>query len=146
MVDYIYSSLPTVNPDLKAFVESVKNSDMSDKGIQTLHYEKENTQLKVVFGTDLSTGDKTKLDNLVSEMTPVKHELDRVSILGQILSNAVDQAQVDRLLDGLNSYPAFAFCLDNFNYPLAMTQVQKALDDEIITQDDYDLINSYIPS
>lgn len=145
--EYIYNDVPTSRPDLQDFVSDVRASDMTNKKIRRADWNADEDTLVVNFDADLSSADKTILDTLVSEITAIKENKDRSQIMAEILGGATSQEQLVRLLDAMDSYgTSFIACLDNLNYSLAMTRVQRALDAAAITQADYDLIDSIVPS
>lgn len=70
----------------------------------------------------------------------------RQTITGEIFLAAEPETQAPRLLDALDTHSSMLAALDNYNYPLAVLRVAKALSVGAIIQADYDLIVSKIPS
>lgn len=70
---------------------------------------------------------------------------DRKVILRNIMLTAEQTEQLPRLLDALDNYPSFLAALDNANWDLARSRVDKAKTEGKITQDDYNLVNLNIP-
>ncbi len=71
---------------------------------------------------------------------------ERRAIMAEVLSAAEPAEQLPRLLRAINTHSSVIIALDNLNYGLAIMCLQMALADGALTQDDYDLIASKIPS
>jgi hypothetical protein len=70
----------------------------------------------------------------------------RIQILNEIMAACEPAEQLPRMLDALDKYPSFIAALDNFNYPLARSRLNKALNAADILQADYDLCDGKIPA
>jgi hypothetical protein len=80
------------------------------------------------------------------EQTAAVKGKSRQNILNEILAAAEPTVQLPRMLNALDKYPSFIAALDGYNYPLARTRLDLAVANTDITQDDYDLADSKIPS
>jgi len=132
-----------------AYVEDkVHTSAMTDKAYTDISLNPEEGWLDIWFDTNLSVGDKTILDGIVSDSQGIiLIKKPRTRIMAEILFTAEpDPAQLSRLLDALDSYPSVAIALDGMNYELARMRVAKVLADGAITEDDYDLVMAIIPA
>ena len=69
----------------------------------------------------------------------------RIELFAAILGASTSLEQLDRFLNALDHYPSFSAALDNKNYTLARTRLSKALTNNKIIQEDYDLVDSIIP-
>ena len=70
----------------------------------------------------------------------------RELIYSEILSSAESITQLPRILDALDKYHSITVALDNGDYSLARIRATKARVASDITQADYDLFDSKIPS
>ena len=68
-MSYIYTYGKTTSPDIDWLHLSVINSSMTNKNIQYCSWSESSTNLDVFWDVELSSGDKTMLDNLV-DSTP----------------------------------------------------------------------------
>jgi hypothetical protein len=144
MIQYDYT--PGFAPHLWRISEKVKASDMTDKNIQRSDWNSESGELSVTFVSSLSAGDKTLLDDIVADSGIQQIYKNRKMVLSEIFEAVKDDpAQLGRILNSLDTKPSFAFALDGNNYVLARMIMQAALAESLVTQADYDLIDSIIP-
>ena len=130
----------------------VENSDMENKNISHCNWDaSDETGTLVVYFEgegELSSADKTKLDAFVADIVgfvPVnKSKMDIINeVFVEIQGN---QEQLARFIAAMNKYPLFALSLEDKGYDMARSQLLVALNAADITQADYDLVYSKIPT
>lgn len=65
MTEYIYPNKPT-SPNLSGILEAIAASEMTDKNVAGLRWDKEDETLKVFWTDSLDASDKTILDGIVA--------------------------------------------------------------------------------
>jgi hypothetical protein len=152
-MDYTYENLEQ-EPCLDFIVTSVLYSAMTDKALEGQRFdwltpEEDDGTLHVTFESELSVDDKAIFDGIVTaSLGKTRITKDRETIMAEILTAAQlsgDPTQLPRLLDALDNYTSIPVSLDNCNYPLARSRVDKALADGAITEADRTLVNACIP-
>lgn len=145
--EYKYEDLTAI-PN-QAYIDTyLVTSAMTNKNMVDISFNPEEMWLKVWFDLELSAEDKTIFDGIVSDsLGKVKVVRRREAIMSDILIAATpDSEQLSRLLDALDDYTSMAIALDNLNYALARSRVEKVYTDGRITEDDRNLVLTYIPT
>lgn len=63
---YLYNNI-TSHPDLDIINNDINSSNMSNKNVDYLRWDEDLALLTITWNSELSTEDKTILDNIVSE-------------------------------------------------------------------------------
>jgi len=143
--EYTYNDL-SAEPCISMMKENIAKSEMTDKNWTDQSYHPTENWLKIWFDADLSSGDKTLLDGIVSgclgkRLTRMTREL----IMSAIYDQAEPVTQLPRLMSALNTQAVFIVALDNYNFDLARLIVQQLVDASLITTDDQTLVDGIIP-
>ena len=148
MATYIYDNL-TEEPNADYLNDLILGDSTITSNLIGIDIEGvDNTYtLTVEFETDLTTDEKTELDNLVQQCLgfepPVK---EAEMILKDIYENVSSQEQSMRFLATFNKYPVINEFLSQYNYDMAWYYLNQAKNDGILTNDDIAYLQQYIPT
>lgn len=148
MAKTAYEYLNLTEIPCQPYIEQyVAASAMLNTNLVDISYHPEEKWLKVWFDPELDASDKTMLDGIVADSKgKTKIIKRREVIMSEILVSATSQEQLGRLLDAIDSYTSMAIALDNLNYALARSRVEKVYTDGAITEADRDLVLLTIPT
>ena len=142
--DYTISTSFSNGVAPKSLVSEIAASQITVAGDGVLI---EDDNCRCLFKNNLDATNKGYLDAIIAAHDGTQLEYpNRTKILNDILTNVSSQEQLNRLMDALDSSATLIAALDNFNYLLARSRVDKLVADEKITEDDRTLIFMYIPN
>ena len=151
MTTYTYDSLP--DQPCTEYIQSQVDYGLigGDRGIGQMDWTGENETLVIQWDHDLSVENKALLDAaVVASCTKQMVSKSREAIVEQIfwmcLADPEYPAQLGRLLNAFDVVPSMTLALDNLNFPLARSRVQKCVTDGLITEADRDLVFTVMPS
>ena len=153
MGTYYYSDL-TKSPCLVYIQHQVMEMDFADKDIDGMSWSEDSRVLAVKWGHDLDPTEQAILSGIVHDSDGLIQVVKpRQQIMSEIFwaadkttPDAQGKVQIIRLMDAVDVLSSFLVCLDNYNYVYALMRMQIPLASGTITQDDYDLVASCIPS
>ena len=100
----------------------------------------------VWFSEEQSEGNIAILGSLVAAHQGADSDVrTKQEIMKDIFYSVTSQEQSMRLIAALDAYPSFEVMIGQTSYDLARQRAATALSAEVLTQDDYDLIDSKLP-
>jgi len=136
-----------VFPNLTDFKAEIKASDITVEYVGGMAgVGEDGDECEFWFVDPLPSADETIFNGLVTaHQGNVEDPRDRVDIMREIFYGATSQEQAERLIGAIDAMPSFIAMLDQRNWALARARASAGIAAEIITQDDYDLIDSKMP-
>ena len=105
-------------------------------------------ECQLVFSAEPDATDKTAVEGVITgtPYVPERPWSSTRKILKRVFDLATDQAQKDRILEGIDDRPSWVTALDTALYTEALAILAELVSKNTLEQEDYDLIESNLPA